>query len=386
MITLIDSKSLNEQSRPDISPGQEISARMKKYGWDQIDLAFVLDVSESTASNIVRGRTQINYQLAVALSQIFGETAEYWIMRQVRYSQWMERKSHKPEDIQRMAMLFKLFPVREMMQMKWISADSASRDIERAMITLLGEQLYLHLRNLGEQREPSGANFYLFRSEMAELLWVRKAMEMVPDGDIPYFDLDRIQSIAEKLHNEYSGFAGHLKLLNDLESAGVVFRILPGFQKLSLSGGLFWKNKSPVLIYTQRYDTFPPFQNFIEIMLRVCSRFAIEVSDDISKDAIAQGEKPGMSIYPSPNGSFRIIDLDYVVGFGMNKPVDLSKIEALSLIPGRDIPVFYHHHQSLLRKVSPTPKAEPARLDFPPKYYLQVTRSKKMQGGNRNIK
>ncbi|HOY85542.1 MAG TPA: helix-turn-helix domain-containing protein [Candidatus Syntrophosphaera sp.] len=374
-------KNNDAKGRQDIPPGQEITARMEEYGWDQVDLAFILNVSESTASNIVRGRTQINYSLAEALSQVFGETTEYWIMMQLRYNR---RNRTELQEIQRKAMLFKFFPVRELMQLQWIHADSDVNAIEKDLKTILGDKLYQHVRIKGEEIDTSRVGYMRFRSHMTELLWVRKAMELVPGGDFPTYNAGKLQYLFDTLRYNYQGDSGHLQLINDLRSAGVIFRILPGFLRTSLSGGLFWNQQNPVLIYTQRYDTSPPFYNFVEIMLKVCSRFRTGDYKDVSGDGASQNDQIGINPYTSHNGSFRIIDMDYFIGTGLNKPVDLSKLEPLVLSPGKDIPVVYHHQQSLLRRVNTWPKTESFKLKFPTGYLLHSTEQKTRHERNRH--
>ncbi len=371
MVKINDLKTLSEKDRKVISPGQEISTRMRRFGWDQVDLALILDVSESTASNIVRGRTQINYQLAESLAKVFGETAEYWIMRQLNYNKWLHGKHPDSDEIQQRALLYKLFPVRELMQLKWISPESDVKAIERDLKSILGEELYQHVLIRVGKRETPAYGYIRIRSEVSELLWVRKAMGLISESGLPAYDADRLRSVIEVWHYAYGGNESYLNLIHDLEAAGVVFRILPGFQKTSLAGGLFWANQNPVMVYTQRFNTYPPFQNFVELLLEVCSRFRTGDYKDVSEDGASQNIQIGINPYTSHNGSFRIIDMDYIIGTGLNKPVDLSKLESLVLSPGRDILVFYHQQQSMFRKLKTLPQAELVKLEFPREYYLE---------------
>ena len=142
MKKVINTNSAKARLAREYTPWGEIYARMRSCGWDQIDLAKVLDVSEATVSNLLNGRTTITVQLAETLSLVFGETAEYWILKQLEYFNKHDARLENTEALRIKSLLYKLFPIRDLFQIGWISSDSDVQIIETELSALLGIHAY----------------------------------------------------------------------------------------------------------------------------------------------------------------------------------------------------------------------------------------------------
>lgn len=66
-------------------PGEFIREELEARGWSQRDLAYILGVSEQAVNLIVSGKRGISPEMAKALGQAFGVSAEYFVNLQRAY-------------------------------------------------------------------------------------------------------------------------------------------------------------------------------------------------------------------------------------------------------------------------------------------------------------
>ena len=75
-------------------PGEVLrSLCLEPLGLSVTKAAKALDVSRSTLSSLLHGRTNITPEMALPLSMAFDTTAESWMNQQVQYDLWKVKRS-----------------------------------------------------------------------------------------------------------------------------------------------------------------------------------------------------------------------------------------------------------------------------------------------------
>ncbi|MCD9709796.1 HigA family addiction module antitoxin [Klebsiella pneumoniae] len=66
---------------------------MEPFEIPAAELADKLDVSQSTLSRLLNGKTDLSYEMALRLSKVVGRSAESWVNMQTQFSLSKSRKS-----------------------------------------------------------------------------------------------------------------------------------------------------------------------------------------------------------------------------------------------------------------------------------------------------
>ena len=75
-------------------PGEIIREEMEAKGWTQADLAFILGYSEQTVNKLLNGKSGLSADMAKALAEAFGTSAELWAGLQ---KEWELRCARDPD-------------------------------------------------------------------------------------------------------------------------------------------------------------------------------------------------------------------------------------------------------------------------------------------------
>ncbi|MBI3794656.1 MAG: HigA family addiction module antidote protein [Nitrospinae bacterium] len=70
---------------------------MPDHGLSTSDLARKLCVSKQTVNELLNGRRSLSTLMALRLSQLFGNSPEFWLNAQREVDLWLARKNHKRE-------------------------------------------------------------------------------------------------------------------------------------------------------------------------------------------------------------------------------------------------------------------------------------------------
>ncbi len=68
-----------------IGPGDFIKEELEVRGWQQIDLANIIDLSEKHVSDLINNKQSITIETAGLLSKAFGQSPQYWINLDTNY-------------------------------------------------------------------------------------------------------------------------------------------------------------------------------------------------------------------------------------------------------------------------------------------------------------
>ena len=113
------------------SPGEYIQDELDARGWAQVDLSAILGCPASIVNDVIKGRRPVTPELAKALGDAFGTSAQVWLNTQSAYQLAMSSK--KDDDVKRRADLYGRYPIREMAQRRWIE-DSTNVEVLETQI------------------------------------------------------------------------------------------------------------------------------------------------------------------------------------------------------------------------------------------------------------
>lgn len=99
-------------------PGVFIREELEARGWSQRDLAYILGYSEQTVNKVISGKSGVSAEMAKALGEAFGTSADVWIGLQKSYDLRLARDPDPAIKIR--ANLQTAFPIREMIRRGWL--------------------------------------------------------------------------------------------------------------------------------------------------------------------------------------------------------------------------------------------------------------------------
>jgi len=77
-----------------VHPGEFIKEMfMEPFEVPAAELAEKLDVSQSSLSRLINGKTDLSYEMALRLSKVLGRSAESWVNMQTQYSLSKNRRT-----------------------------------------------------------------------------------------------------------------------------------------------------------------------------------------------------------------------------------------------------------------------------------------------------
>ena len=62
-----------------IPVGEFIKDELEFRGWNQEDLAIIMETSLKTVNQIINGKQGVTVNTAIKLGEIFGQSPEYWL-------------------------------------------------------------------------------------------------------------------------------------------------------------------------------------------------------------------------------------------------------------------------------------------------------------------
>ncbi|MBU4486605.1 MAG: HigA family addiction module antidote protein, partial [Candidatus Delongbacteria bacterium] len=104
-----------------IPVGEFIKDELEFRGWNQEDLANIMDTSLKTVNQIIKGKQGITVQTAIKLGTIFGQSPEYWLNLYNTYciieSEKVPEEKSKTSELRR---LYEKYPISELKKKYWI--------------------------------------------------------------------------------------------------------------------------------------------------------------------------------------------------------------------------------------------------------------------------
>jgi HTH-type transcriptional regulator/antitoxin HigA len=237
-----------------LGPGDAIREELEFYGWEQKDLAEILDVSEKHVSKLLNNKVPISFDVSCRLSGAFKQSAQFWLNLDTQYRLQLEDCVARQATAAR-ALIYRYMPVRDMRKKGWLpkSQDELAPAVkefwgrEELGFDFMEDQAAACFR---KNRTQNQFNPYF------ALTWLQAARNALAASDSkpPAFNPERLQRLAQAIPSYTTSCDGPKNFVQELRNCGVVFLCVPHLEKTYTDGATFWQGETPVLIYTCRYD------------------------------------------------------------------------------------------------------------------------------------
>jgi HTH-type transcriptional regulator/antitoxin HigA len=235
-----------------VHPGKLLQRMLDHKGWTQDELASITGKARQTIGLLVAGKSGVTPDMAIALAAAFSETHPTdWMKWDAAYR--LSVSEAKPEEIQKMARLYEIAPVKDMAKRGWISESKSVDQLEIELKAFFGTDLLTEEPTFTVATRRARPLSILNAAEMAWCFRARQlACALHPTGP---FKQERLNVVQEKLRSlaAYPKEARHItKLLADF---GIRFVVVEPLPNAKIDGAAFWLDEqSPVIAVSVRYD------------------------------------------------------------------------------------------------------------------------------------
>lgn len=282
----MDARFNNVGEPPGTFIGEEIAAR----GWMQRDLAFILGVAEQSVNQIINGKRGISAEMAKALADAFGTSAEVWANLQRAHD--LHRARSPDPGVARRGRVQAHYPLREMIKRGWI-IDAESSLIETHVARFFEVSSIDEVPHLAHAAKKTSYYEEVPASQLAWLFRVRQIAKSITAPKYSESKLRRALNELSTLRAEPEEVRHVPRILHD---AGVRFIIVEGLSGGKIDGVCFWLKSQPVIGMSLRFDRIDNFwfvlRHEIEHILRGHgkAREIIDVDMEVNMENVSDEE------------------------------------------------------------------------------------------------
>lgn len=274
------------------TPGQLVQRLLDERGWTQDVLATVMGVSASHVSRMVTDRVAIDAERAISLSDVFRVPAEDFLDLQKRYELAQARMRVRPNpDRALRAQLYADFPVKEMIDRRWIAADSVrdTDQVARELARFFGVEEPSEIAVLPHAAKKTNSGEDVTRAQLA---WLFRVQMIAREQIVGRYSPAAVRGAIEQLAALLAKPRDVSKVPAILKQAGVRFVVVEALTSSKIDGVCFWLNDlAPVVGMSVRYDRVDNFwfvlRHELEHVLRGHGRRGGRIDVDL------QGEQSG---------------------------------------------------------------------------------------------
>lgn len=238
-------------------PGEYIRDELEARGWEQRDLAAIMDRPERTISEIITGKRAVTAETARQLSAAFGTSAELWLNLEASYRLGLLRQTDGA--IERRARLYSVAPIKDMLRRGWLLPSSSIEVLEIQVMEFYG------IKSLDET--PSICSTAVARKvEMettfstAQCAWLCRARNLARTLKVARFSAKRLTAGLNALTRLAGRAEDARKVPAALAELGIRFVVVEHLPGTKIDGACFWLDaSSPVVALSMRYDRIDGF-------------------------------------------------------------------------------------------------------------------------------
>jgi HTH-type transcriptional regulator/antitoxin HigA len=273
-------------------PGVYIREEIEARGWSQRDLAFILGYTEQTINKVISGKSGITAEMAKALAEAFGTSADLWAGLQ---KDWELREARDPDPaIKARAQLQSRVPIREMINRSWLA------EAEQSMLELQ----YMRFFEVNRVDDVETVAFAAAAKKTRrvhsheEVAWLYRVRQLARGMDISAYSEEKLRSILPELRALMIDPEDVRYVPGLLASAGVRFVVVEKLSNCQIDGVCTWLSEdSPAIGITMRHNRLDNFwfviMHEIEHVLRRHGINGKGIIDDLDGDGASDGEEIG---------------------------------------------------------------------------------------------
>lgn len=239
-----------------ITPGRILAREIDAREWTQKELAAIMGRPIQAINEIINGVKQITPDTALALADVFGTSAEFWLNLESNYRLNLARKEESTRDITRKSRLYSLLPITEIVKRGWISPVDTVDELEEAICRFLGVKTV-------EDTPAYAVNFRQASDRTpaynAQIAWLARVRQLASQQQVGEFNSILLRNAIPELLAYSVCPPDVVQLAQRLASLGVHFVIVPHLPKTYLDGATFFLDEHPVIALSLRYDRIDSF-------------------------------------------------------------------------------------------------------------------------------
>jgi HTH-type transcriptional regulator/antitoxin HigA len=234
-----------------LPPGEFIREELEARDWSQVELAQILGKPTQAVNEVLLGKRGITPDMALALAEAFGTSAELWMNLETSYRLSLSRGTDS--QIAKRAKLYSFAPVNEMQKRGWIPKGTDSSSVERAILSFFEVESLDAQPHFAAAARKATSYAETTPSQMAWLYRAKHLAELVEvtatySKELLRNSLARIRALAADPQE-----LRHLP--KTLADAGIRLVVIEHLPKTKIDGAAFWLDAdSPVIALSCRYD------------------------------------------------------------------------------------------------------------------------------------
>lgn len=250
----------NLKAAKKFGPGYFIREQMDIRGWVQEELADVLGISPKHLSSILQDKQSLSIENAKKLASAFKTSPQYWLNLDNDYRLWLEQERQGQTAVEAKAIIYSRMPVRDMMKKGWLATTRDLEELTDSVKTFWGipnldfkflEESVLPLCKKSEAYNQFNASYAATWFQMAKKVSIRYKVST--------FNKQALEVLYKNI-SEFTIRPNGIELfINELNTCGVSFFVLPHLEKTYLDGAAFLLKGTPVIVYTARYKRIDNF-------------------------------------------------------------------------------------------------------------------------------
>ncbi|TDD95082.1 HigA family addiction module antitoxin [Flavobacterium cellulosilyticum] len=245
-------------------PGTILVDEMEANGYSQIDLAKLIDIKRSQLNEIIKGKRNINADLALLLEKALGIDADFWMEAQKNYdldkARIESKNKEQLEAIEIWNVAKELIPISFYRKEKVISGNPL-RDIQKI------REIY-RVENLDQLAAMSVQNHYhrfkkstKLKSDVVNIMgWVKLVQYNAAGLSVPPFNHENQEQLIADLRAILLKNTDTLnKVQKKLHENGIKLVYQVKGEKTPVDGVSFWSNGNPAIGMTLRHHRLDNF-------------------------------------------------------------------------------------------------------------------------------
>jgi HTH-type transcriptional regulator / antitoxin HigA len=277
------------------TPAQLIESHLQARGWTQRVLAKILDLPETTVSNIMNGKKPITTGVALHLHAVLGIDVEELLRLQTAYELAKAQLEFRidPSLSTRIA-VFGDLPVTDMIQRGWLKGvtDIRHPHLEVALCDFFGVDSVDQIEILPHSAKKTNVNANVTPAQLAWLYRVRQLAVALPAAR---FSQAALLNAIAKLRTLLISPDAARKVPKIMMECGVRYVIVESLPSAKIDGVCFWADdNSPVIGMSLRYDRIDNFwfvlRHEIEHVFRGHGKSAMVLDIELEKERAGTGQ------------------------------------------------------------------------------------------------
>lgn len=231
-------------------PGEFIKDEIEARGWTQEDLAEVMGRDLRLVNEIITGKRGITPDTAKGLGEALETSAQYWLNLQSAYQ--LSQNESQIEHVARRSKLYDKAPVRLMIKRNWIEPSSNVDVLEKRICDYFGLENITQEPKLIAHASRKTTNYA--DTNTLQIAWLYRAWHLAKATTASKFTPAKLDDALNHLRLLLPNAQDIRMIPKILSEAGIKFLIIEPLPQSKIDGVTFWRDNSPVIALSLRYD------------------------------------------------------------------------------------------------------------------------------------